>query len=1448
MELTANTMNADLKDSCEKTDLCQVETKEKIIVKEEYESEENEEVEECVLNPAEISRQVMLLDLELDELEESMGEISKLAQKQTRWAVSSFTCWLESQGLQVDLATVHKTELNTLLRRYYGSVRNSKGELYGICSYLALRAGLNRVFKIPPLNRPVNIMRDVEFTSANKVFLGVLRKIRKSGLDMSSSHPTLSPDDILILRRSKAMDTSTPKGLLNKVWFDIQVHFGRRGKQANRKLRKDSFVLRQDGKGLRYLTLSLPDEAKTHNEKETSSMFEKPGNEFCPVTSLLKYISKFPPKAVDLYLQPKKEPTDQIWYSHLPLGVNSLGAMLSRMSKEACTSTVYTNHCISTTPFQVLCDAEMEAAAIIPVIPQTTVRRTEITIQILQAPPPGVPKPLRKILPKIDSNCPAGLPLDKGAPLIEDQSKSAPRPPSLEINNEDFLEDFPLLHSASHSNYIPDAVLPPGEPWLDGGPSRAALSLPSCLCMCENDASGMSGPGEVCKGQMPTNLKYAWAIRDDASFVYIDASDESKSNWMRYVTYTSNEEERNLVIFQFYRHIYYRVSQPIMGGAELKVSIGKDYAALLGLGTGDNGKCDVGDKETILRLLQDIQLVTLPEPSSSSLWSDNSQSQSPMLLISDVTTMSNPDAASDSTCGPSLISLPSPCLDKLYDFLPGTEKLLSNSNTLPNSPWFFFGFEPDPTGRPLDRSTGVCKLCREHVGCGGGPADLQIHLTNKHHIKTRDASKDRSHPCTGQQRSQPVMVNSGLVSTLPLVSSVHVTNAIVNFLIKDLQPPTMVGGDGFKQLMHILLPAYKELLSTGHLEHLLKEQHSKGKTSLALLLSNRIVSSENEEIPDYTAPLEFESRRRGRPPNQPREVPHFVTLSVDVWFHNWQGKQERYLTLWVHYIDCRFSFLNLALATQRLTESSGEDLCLVEAQGKVMAQEWGITQPNLVLLGGEGRNKMRRVKREKGAEAACSVPHPISTTFLEREDSVSPQEAQGHSTEGLPSVSCFFSAVQGCIEEVMSHSIISKTLGQFQIIFATLFLPPARNRTSYEHHVQTLSQSLTREEEAELKSWTHFPPTWNKLYILLSTLVKYKSLFYDMMKEIKGEGLSKEDTGSESSSFRSCHANSSSMHFEWKVLEDLCLVLKPLDVACRTLAKEAFPRLSLVKPILTGLLSRHLVLLPGESSSIVKEVKRMMRRNLASCYDNPMVNRVLCVACALDPQFHGLRFMDDKEREATFEWLKKEAVRIVKENRKKGHGKKQSQNKRSPSPGSPESECDFLRRSKRIKESRPINFREMECADEESDAGEADESECPEPVPQAGLSGMEFLLGDLFCSSPKSRQSSVEESVDMEMSAYKADKGASLGVEPLQWWRMKAGQFPLLATAARAYLAAPAVAGSAAQDFAQEGAGAAHRKRGNIPPESLDSILFLHYNHMSTSESGRALARSDDRI
>lgn len=166
-------------------------------------------------------------------------------------------------------------------------------------------------------------------------------------------------------------------------------------------------------------------------------------------------------------------------------------------------------------------------------------------------------------------------------------------------------------------------------------------------------------------------------------------------------------------------------------------------------------KCEVGDKETALRLLQDIQLVTLAEPSSTSLWSDHSQSQSPMPVISDVSTMSHTDGA----CDPGVVSFPSPSSHQMekYDFMPGTEKLLSSPNATQNSPWYFFGFEPDPTGRPLDRSTAVCKLCGEHAGCAGGTSDLHAHLMNKHHIRPRDSNKDRFPSTAGGCCSLPLV-------------------------------------------------------------------------------------------------------------------------------------------------------------------------------------------------------------------------------------------------------------------------------------------------------------------------------------------------------------------------------------------------------------------------------------------------------------------------------------------------------------------------------------------------------------------------------------------------------------------------------------------------------------------------------------------------------------------
>ncbi|XP_048476546.1 histone-lysine N-methyltransferase PRDM9-like [Rhincodon typus] len=77
---------------------------------------------------------------------------------------------------------------------------------------------------------------------------------------------------------------------------------------------------------------------------------------------------------------------------------------------------------------------------------------------------------------------------------------------------------------------------------------------------------------------------YSWVIsKGKQDFEYIDAKDESKSNWMRFVNCARKEEEQNLVAFQHHGKIYYRTCKPVPPRCELLVWYGDEYAKELGI-------------------------------------------------------------------------------------------------------------------------------------------------------------------------------------------------------------------------------------------------------------------------------------------------------------------------------------------------------------------------------------------------------------------------------------------------------------------------------------------------------------------------------------------------------------------------------------------------------------------------------------------------------------------------------------------------------------------------------------------------------------------------------------------------------------------------------------------------------------------------------------------------
>ena len=70
---------------------------------------------------------------------------------------------------------------------------------------------------------------------------------------------------------------------------------------------------------------------------------------------------------------------------------------------------------------------------------------------------------------------------------------------------------------------------------------------------------------------------------------FIDGRDEECSNWLRFINCARNEEEQNLVAFQFKGHIYYRTFKPIYPGNELLVWYGEEYAKDLGIAVEHSG-------------------------------------------------------------------------------------------------------------------------------------------------------------------------------------------------------------------------------------------------------------------------------------------------------------------------------------------------------------------------------------------------------------------------------------------------------------------------------------------------------------------------------------------------------------------------------------------------------------------------------------------------------------------------------------------------------------------------------------------------------------------------------------------------------------------------------------------------------------------------------------------
>ncbi|XP_072779433.1 activating transcription factor 7-interacting protein 1 isoform X7 [Taeniopygia guttata] len=298
----------------------------------------------------------------LEEDEEDAKSI-KNTHKQTGWAANLLKQWLAKNGKDPSFELVPVSELNDILREFYYTIRNHDGNTYSVASYKSMRAGLNRHLKMPPYNRQICLMKDKEFASANMVFMSVLKMLRMQGKDETHHHPPIAAEDLRKIKQSGVLGLHSPLALVNKVWFDLQLHFAKRGREILRDLAPDAFVVEKDKNGRRYAMFRYPGKGKNGEDpQKMGKMYDMPGDPNCPVFSLELYLSKLPPEPPAFYLHPLKLTSEQmqeqpVWYKREPMGVNYLGTMMPRISVAARLSQRYTNHSLRTTTIQLLCEA-----------------------------------------------------------------------------------------------------------------------------------------------------------------------------------------------------------------------------------------------------------------------------------------------------------------------------------------------------------------------------------------------------------------------------------------------------------------------------------------------------------------------------------------------------------------------------------------------------------------------------------------------------------------------------------------------------------------------------------------------------------------------------------------------------------------------------------------------------------------------------------------------------------------------------------------------------------------------------------------------------------------------------------------------------------------------------------------------------------------------------------
>ena len=134
-----------------------------------------------------------------------------------------------------------------------------------------IRAAIHRAITGQPISRSIDILKDVEFTQANKMFEVVCKSYYKRRNPKPHHKNPIESGDME--KSNSNFSNDCPGKLQEFVWFSLCYYLGRREREGCRKLTKNSLEFKHDDQEKKNVTIKHTEQTK--NNQSGSKQKEK---------------------------------------------------------------------------------------------------------------------------------------------------------------------------------------------------------------------------------------------------------------------------------------------------------------------------------------------------------------------------------------------------------------------------------------------------------------------------------------------------------------------------------------------------------------------------------------------------------------------------------------------------------------------------------------------------------------------------------------------------------------------------------------------------------------------------------------------------------------------------------------------------------------------------------------------------------------------------------------------------------------------------------------------------------------------------------------------------------------------------------------------------------------------------------------------------------------------